>query len=333
MTSSWVCSSEQCWSCDEDMLVVITPVDISSWTPFSFDYSDTARGSTAFLTSCTITCSPSWEVGGVTVVVVVRTNLLHQLVVSAVEGDEDADDFEGLGAQPGHMALGLLLGAALRGVVGTQWVPGALLHLFILHSAVEQLGFLGLQSRLLLLVMVVEVLVLLDLKLHGLCGRNEPHGNIALTRWVVPEVDTESAIPMIHNFTGDEKVQLHRFNVGMEITPTKHLLELPSLDDGPPFCPGSRVVGGWGVVKPVPLLLFGVWVCLVVAQIHRREVLLGVEALGQQATNGDRFAAFSPVGLHFGFWALSEVRTFWMHWVSTGSLEIQTAWLLIKFKK
>lgn len=31
-------------------------------------------------------------------VVVVRTHLLHQLVVGAVEGDEDADDLEGLGA-------------------------------------------------------------------------------------------------------------------------------------------------------------------------------------------------------------------------------------------
>lgn len=53
-------------------------------------------------------------------VVVVWAHLLHQLVVSAVEGDEDADDFEGFGAQPGHVALGLFLRAALRGVVGTQ---------------------------------------------------------------------------------------------------------------------------------------------------------------------------------------------------------------------
>lgn len=53
-------------------------------------------------------------------VVVVWAHLLHQLVVSAVEGDEDADHFEGFGAQPGHVALGLLLRAALRGVVGTQ---------------------------------------------------------------------------------------------------------------------------------------------------------------------------------------------------------------------
>ena len=66
------------------------------------------------------TRSPGGEVGGVAVVVVIWTHLLHQLVVGAVEGDEDADDFEGLGAQPGHVALGLLLRAALRRVVGTQ---------------------------------------------------------------------------------------------------------------------------------------------------------------------------------------------------------------------
>lgn len=310
LSSGWVGSSEQCGSCDEDMLVV--EINVSSWTP-SFEYSHTARGpaACAFVPlPAGVTPSPGGEVGGVAVVVVVGTDLLHQLVVGAVEGDEDADDFEGLGAQPGHVALRLLLGAALRGVVRTQRVPGALLHLFVLHPAVEQLGFLGLQSRLLLLLLmvVVEVLVLLvDLELHGLGRGNEPHGNVALTGRVVPEVDAEGAVAVVHDFAGDEKVELHRFDVGMEIAPAKHLLELPGLDDGPPFCPGSRLVVGGGVVEPVPLLLFGVRVCLAVVQIHRGEVLLGVEALGQQTADGDGFAAFTPVGLGFGFGALSEV--------------------------
>lgn len=235
-------------------------------------------------------------------VVVVGADLLHQLVVGAVEGDEDADDFEGLGAQPGHVALRLLLGAALRGVVRAQRVPGALLHLFVLHPAVEQLGLLGLQGRLLLLLVVVEVLVLLvDLELHRLRRGNEPHGNVALTGRVVPEVDAEGAVAVIHDFAGDEKVELHRFDVGMEIAPAEHLLELPGLDDGPPFRPGSRIVVGRGVVQPVPLFLFRVRVGVVVAQIHGGEVLLGVEALGQQTADGDGFAAFAPVGLRFGF--------------------------------
>lgn len=48
---------------------------------------------------------------------------------------------------------------------------------------------------------------------------------------------------MIHDFAGDEEVQLHRLDVGMEVAPTEHLLELAGLHDRPPFCPGSRVAG------------------------------------------------------------------------------------------
>lgn len=144
-------------------------------------------------------------------VVVVRADLLHQLVVGAVEGDEDADDLERFGAQPGHVALRLLLRAALRRVVGAQRVPGALLHLLVLHPAVEQLGVFGFQSRLLLLVvvMLVEVLLLLlrmDLELHRLRRGNEPHRNVALAGGVVPEIDAEGAVAVIHYFPGDEEV-------------------------------------------------------------------------------------------------------------------------------
>lgn len=46
-------------------------------------------------------------------VVVIRTDLLHQFVIYAVKSDVDADNFEGLGAQPGDMALSLLLVADL----------------------------------------------------------------------------------------------------------------------------------------------------------------------------------------------------------------------------
>lgn len=252
------------------------------------------------------------EVGGVTVVVVVWAHLLHQLVVSAVEGDEDADHFEGFGAQPGHVALGLLLRAALRGVVGTQWVPGAFLHLFVLHPTVEQLGFFGLQGRLLLLllVMVVVLLVrLVDLELHSLGGRNKSHGNVALTGWIVSKVDAEGAVTVIHNFACDEEVQLHCLDVRMEIAPAEHLLKFSSLDDGASFRPWSRVTGGWGVVKPFPMLLLRVRLSFVVVQIHRGEVLFAVEALRQQTANGHGLAAFIPVGLHFGFWVISQVGT------------------------
>lgn len=40
------------------------------------------------------------SIRSVTVVVVVRADLLHQLVVCAEEVNVDADDFKGLGAKP-----------------------------------------------------------------------------------------------------------------------------------------------------------------------------------------------------------------------------------------
>ena len=42
--------------------------------------------------------------------VVVGADLLDQLVVDAEKGDEDADDLEGLGAEPGSVALRVLSG-------------------------------------------------------------------------------------------------------------------------------------------------------------------------------------------------------------------------------
>lgn len=79
------------------------------------------------------------EVGSVTVVVIVRTHFLDQFVVGAVEGNEDADDFERFGAEPGDMALGLLLVAGLGRVEVAECVLGTLLHLLVLYAAVEGL--------------------------------------------------------------------------------------------------------------------------------------------------------------------------------------------------
>lgn len=79
------------------------------------------------------------EVGSVAVVVVVRAHFLHQFVISAVERNEDADNFERFGAEPGDVALGLLLVAGLGWVEVAKCVLGALLHLLILNAAVEGL--------------------------------------------------------------------------------------------------------------------------------------------------------------------------------------------------
>ena len=112
------------------------------------------------------------KVGRVTMVIIVWTHFLHQFVVGAVEGDEDADDLEGFGAEPGHMALGLLLVAGLRRIKVAECVLGPFLHLFILDATVEGLGVLhvndGLLSR--------------NIKLHYLGRRHQADRHIALTR-------------------------------------------------------------------------------------------------------------------------------------------------------
>lgn len=83
--------------------------------------------------------SAGGEVGCVTVVVVVWAHFLHQFIVGAVEGNEDADDFEWFGAKPGDMALGLLLVACLGWVKVAECVLGTFLHFLILYTAVEGL--------------------------------------------------------------------------------------------------------------------------------------------------------------------------------------------------
>lgn len=72
-------------------------------------------------------------------VIVVRAHFLHQFVVGAVEGNEDADDFERFGAEPGDMALGLLLVAGLGWIKVAECILGTLLHLLVLYTAVEGL--------------------------------------------------------------------------------------------------------------------------------------------------------------------------------------------------
>ena len=60
------------------------------------------------------------QVGHLVMVVVVRADLLDQAVVRTIEGNVDTDDLERLGANPGHVALNLLLKAGLGRVVVAQ---------------------------------------------------------------------------------------------------------------------------------------------------------------------------------------------------------------------
>lgn len=160
-------------------------------------------------------------------VVVVRANLLNQFVVGAVERYEDADHFERLGAQPGDMTLGLLLVARFRRIKVAKRVLSSLFDLLVLDAAVEGLGILGVDYRLLRGYV----------KLNDLCGWNQTDRHIALARGVVPEVDAESSVSVVHNFPRDEQVELDGLDVGVEVSPAEHLLELAGLDHGPPFCP------------------------------------------------------------------------------------------------
>lgn len=55
----------------------------------------------------------------------------------------------------------------------------------------------------------------------------------------MPEVDAERAITMIHNLASDQQVKPHRLDIGIEVSPAKHLLKLAGLNNGPPFDPGA----------------------------------------------------------------------------------------------
>lgn len=81
-----------------------------------------------------------------TLKIVVWTDLLHKLVVDAEKGDEDADDFEGLGTEPGGIGLGVLGEAGLRWVVQTWFGLLRAVGLLILYTTVEGLDVFGING-------------------------------------------------------------------------------------------------------------------------------------------------------------------------------------------
>lgn len=70
-------------------------------------------------------------------VVVVRTYLLHQFIVYTVKGYIDAYDLEGFRAQPGDMALRLLLIAHVGWVEAARGSLLAAVSLLVLNATVE----------------------------------------------------------------------------------------------------------------------------------------------------------------------------------------------------
>ena len=160
-------------------------------------------------------------------VVVVRAYLLHQFIVYTVKGYIDAYDFEGFGAQPGHVALRLLLIAHLGRVEAAQRSLLVAVRLLVLDATVERFGVFGLQCGL-----------LGDLELHHLGRRHQADRHVPQARGVVAEVNTKSAVPVVHDLPRDQQVEFDSLDVGVEVPPPEHLFELSGFDDGPAFSSG-----------------------------------------------------------------------------------------------
>lgn len=127
---------------------------------------------------------------------------MNQSVVCAVEGHVDADDLEGFGAHPGDVALGLLLSARLGRVVVAQHHLFVALSLLVVHPAVERLRVFGVYHAL-----------ALQIELHLFHRWDETDGHVAHTGGVVAEVDSERAVPVIHDLAHDQQIQFDRFDV------------------------------------------------------------------------------------------------------------------------
>lgn len=127
-------------------------------------------------------------------VVVVWTDLLHQLVVCTEEVNVDADDFKGLGAKPGHMTLGLLLETDPVREVAANGRPLAPVRLLVLHATIESLMVFRHLYRFLLS----------DLKINGLGRWDQADGYVAESGRIVTEIHTKGSVAVIDNFPGDE---------------------------------------------------------------------------------------------------------------------------------
>lgn len=81
-----------------------------------------------------------------TLKIVVWTDLLHKLVVDAEKGDEDADNFEGLGTKPGSIGLGVFSETGLRRIIQTRFGLLGTVGLLILDTTVKGLDVFGIDG-------------------------------------------------------------------------------------------------------------------------------------------------------------------------------------------
>lgn len=72
------------------------------------------------------------------------------------------------------------------------------------------------------------------------------------------EINTEGSISVVDNFPCDEEVEFDSFNVGMEITPSKHLLKFSRFYYWPPFSSCQWLLNLRDIGQPIPKVLHAV---------------------------------------------------------------------------
>lgn len=205
--------------------------------------------------------------------VVVRADFLHQPVISARESNEDAYNLEGFGTDPGCLGLCVLWVAGLPRIIharlGLLGPVGSLIfnpavefshhHHFLLMLLLIQWGgtsrmrWIKLGRRIWNQDWVFDVNTLSrwlkNLPSYGFGRRNDADGYVPQTGRVVPEVDTERAVDVVHNFPRHQEAELHCLHIEVKITPAQDLLGLWGC-----FCRGLGFLR-----RSVQILIQGLW--------------------------------------------------------------------------
>ena len=190
-----------------------------------------------------------------TLEVVVRTHFLNQLVVDAEERDENADDLEGFGTEPGSVGLGVLCETGLRRVVQAGFGLLGSVGFLVLHPTVKGLCLFGVEGGLpglleldVVLGVRMQLLRLDDLKLHHFGWRHDTDRNIPQAGRVVAEVHGERPVDVVHDLPRHQQAELHGLYVEVEVAPTEDLLGLGYLQRGLAFRAVACLVQEQGLV-------------------------------------------------------------------------------------
>lgn len=72
------------------------------------------------------------------------------------------------------------------------------------------------------------------------------------------EINTEGAVAVINDFPRDQEIQFNSFDVGVEVAPSKHLLEFPSFYYRSAFSSCERFLNLRDVGQPIPKVFYAV---------------------------------------------------------------------------